>query len=235
MQSSSTTAQRIQAVRTSPTFTRLGPLARLAGVALGQAARVSGPEALELATRELDERWESLTARWQRQWEAAGLDDKVAADTRELSTSLWNIFKALLFTVVMLYDGLLEGLLDAIPSPTVAIPLPPDAPLAEEGLLGSNIPPFYLASVHSALLSLSNLSFVSAPMGDGFEALKRTFYSSLDVLARDGRASASLVRTLAAKAEQSRDRTTYFLDTCEQLVPALNDRLQREVLQVCKV
>ncbi|CEH14190.1 hypothetical protein CBOM_02062 [Ceraceosorus bombacis] len=236
-------ARRIRSSATSHNLPRLGPITRIAGLALGEAARSQTPEVLEEAVHGLEEGLHELSRRWEAGFVSADLST-VAPASEGLTTQLWTLFKSLLFGSVMLYDGLLDGLLEAIPSQPLVVILSPESPGYVEGLTSSNIPPVYLALCHSALQTLSNLSFVSHPMGDSFEALRRTTYAALDILARDARASVSLItdlrRSLAGGEIESshkswrREKVTFFLDACEQLVPSVPDAVHRVVLDVAK-
>lgn len=113
----------------------------------------------------------------ERDWISTSLasvsDDGVAPDSKEMAKSVWTILKTLLFTVLMVADGALSAV--------VFLPLSRSP---------SATTPSSLALV--TLNTLSHLSFAISQFGgvtstgNGFEALKKTFYLSLDILAQDG-------------------------------------------------
>ena len=92
-----------------------------------------------------------------------------APESRETTKKLWATMKTLLFTIVMLTESVLSGV----------VFLPPQS---------SSVTPAILAN--KVLNSLSHLSFVISEFGgvvalsQGFEQLKKTFYLALDILAQ---------------------------------------------------
>ena len=94
---------------------------------------------------------------------------KAAPESREMTKKLWATMKTLLFTIVMLTESVLSGV----------VFLPPQS---------SSVTPATLAN--KVLNSLSHLSFVISEFGgvitlsQGFEQLKKTFYLALDILAQ---------------------------------------------------
>ena len=124
-----------------------------------------------------------------------------AADSRELTASLWSVLKTLLFTAIMISQTCLSA--------TVY-----NAPPSSSRLLGntSSTSPSYPTPSSLALTTLhtlSHLSFiisqfggVTSTSGGGFSELKRTFYTALDVVSADARTSDEFVRAIGAEGQK---------------------------------
>jgi hypothetical protein len=101
---------------------------------------------------------------------ASVTDGGVAPDSKEMAKSVWTVLKTLLFSIIMISDGVLSPL----------IFLPPQA--LHEDVTASSL-------ALSVLHTFSHLAFVISQFGGvtstgkGFEELKKTFYLSLDILA----------------------------------------------------
>ena len=124
-----------------------------------------------------------------------------AADSRELTASIWSVLKTLLFTTIMISQTCLSA--------TVY-----NAPPSSSRLLGntSSTSPSYPTPSSLALTTLhtlSHLSFiisqfggVTSTSGGGFSELKRTFYTALDVVSADARNSDEFVRDIGDEGKK---------------------------------
>ena len=111
-----------------------------------------------------------------------------ASESRQVAADIWIVLKTLLFTIIMLSQSILSTITYSRPVSSAAVP----APLLTHSSLAL-----------STLRTLSQLSFVITKFGgvtstssDGFAELKRVFYSALDVLSADVRASEIFVKAL---------------------------------------
>ncbi|WFD36180.1 hypothetical protein MCUN1_003057 [Malassezia cuniculi] len=235
-------------VQTHPLYPKLGPLSRLVGGALRRCTETLSPEALDelcfghagpLAA--LQATALHLDNSWSKSALAGRSEDQIEMSSRRTTTLIWQTFKTLLFSVTMVYDALVEGIVDQLPSPTVTYAARGTEPST------SNIPLTYLTALRSVLETFMHLYFVTSSFGlDGFEAYRKVFFACLDVLGRDGRASIGTLEDLVAQrggtrpvpaAEASfseRMRTTYYLLVAEQLVADVPDQIiEHQVLPVC--
>lgn len=235
-------------VHAHPLFARLGPLARLVGGAVRRCVAAESPDELtallfgrDAPLAALNRAAAQLDAAWAAGPLAGRADDAIAQPSRHVTTTLWHAFKSLLFASTLVFDALVEAVVDQLPSPTVTYP-------PRDGLPGSsNIAPAYLVMLRHVLNTYMHLYFITASFGlDGFEAYRKVFYACLDVLGRDERAAIATldelgmlrggpVATPAAHASfAERTHTTYFLLVAEQLTADVPDALiEHDILPVC--
>lgn len=236
------------AVHAHPLFARLGPLARLVGGAVRRCVAAESPDELaallfgrDAPLAALSRAVAQLDAAWAAGPLAARPADAIAPPSRHVTTALWHAFKSLLFAATLVFDALVEAVVDQLPSPTVAYP-------PRDGLPGSsNIPPAYLVMLRHVLTTYMHLYFITASFGlDGFEAYRKVFYACLDVLGRDERAAIAALDELgmlrggpvaapaALASFAERTHTTYFLLVAEQLTADVPDALiEHDILPVC--
>ncbi len=268
------TIQRTAALAADVLYPWLGPLSRVLAIGLSSAIKSSTPIALEglLHSRApsaaavgqgspaahhllpLFERIRGLSAHLERGWLASDLagapDSAIAASSQEHTKQLWTVFKSLIFSLTMVFDTMIEALIDMCPSPTEVVRA--DASRAS-GLSGSwppvtssNLPSQYIAIVQEVLRTYGHLYWIVGNFGTaGFTAYTRVFYSSLDILGRDSEACVVLMEQIEPRAqleaqelemnEAKRSAVTYYLDVAEQLTAALPDEmLEKRVLPACK-
>lgn len=253
---SSPTAAKVQALSTHPLFGLLGPLSRLLSCTLSSAVRNMSPQHVQetLLGPAGDAplaRMRNISATWQSQWFGCRLagarSDEIAESSRENTQKLWIVFKTLLFSYTMVFDALMEAIVEVCPTPTVTHPIP-EADKKEalwQAETTSNIPPAYLEAVLSILITYSHLSWITATFGSSaFDAYRRVFFEALEVLSRDGRASLELAVQLAPLGDipasprvnaARRALDTYFLDVVEQVVAQLPDNLITDtILPLCR-
>lgn len=276
------TANALQGILDSTLFPLLGPLSKLMSRALAKAVTSLTPEelsALLLGTADaaLEPRFgeteffpflvrmSRLSSRLEASWLASALaganEDDIVESSRQLTKQLWTTFKTLLFSYTMLFDSMMDALVDMCPSPTLTIPAA--AAVAETDALvdssltsrrwpyasTSNLPPPYLIIVQHVLAIYSHLYWITSTFGsDGFDIYRKVFYSALDVIGRDGEACIQLLELIAPDQvdvvgeldgletnSAKRSATTYFLNVAEQLVGVLPDEVVEElILPICR-
>ena len=235
-------------VQGHPLYARLGPLSRLVGGALRRCTATQSPEALHALCfdrgaplLQLHDAAAQLDAAWSHSALAGRAADEISPESRGTTTLFWQTFKTLLFAVTMVFDALVEGVVDELPSPTATYAARDGGPST------SNIPTPYLHALRRILETYMHLYFITSSFGlDGFEAYRKVFFACLDVLGRDGRATIETLADLvslrggtnpspaATASFAERMRTTYYLLVSEQLVADVPDQLiEREILPVC--
>ncbi|CBQ73281.1 conserved hypothetical protein [Sporisorium reilianum SRZ2] len=262
------TAKMLQGVLDSTLFPLLGPLSKLMSRALAKAVSSLTPEelsALLLGTTDaalVPQTGESeffpllvcmsrlsshLEASWLSSPLAGANEDQIVESSRQLTKQLWTTFKTLLFSYTMVFDSMMDALVDMCPSPTLTVP----APVLEETEAAqrkwphastSNLPLPYLVIVQHVLATYSHLYWITSTFGsDGFDVYRKVFYSALDVLGRDGEACIQLLELIYPSAvglepnAAKRSSTTYFLNVAEQLVRVLPDAVVEQlVLPLCR-
>ncbi len=275
------TARSLQHVIDSTLFSVLGPLSKLMSRALAKAVTSLTPAqlssmllgtsdaALEPQTGEVEffpvlVRMSRLSSQLEAAWLSsplAGADEAQIAETsRQLTKQMWTVFKTLLFSYTMVFDSMMDALVDMCPSPTLTMP-PALDPEPEEGvgsaLQGkqrkwprastSNLPAPYLLLVQLMLATFSHLYWITSTFGaDGFDVYRKVFYSALDVLGRDGEACIQLLELIAPVSPNptapststdglemnasKRSSTTYFLNVAEQLIAVLPDEVVEQLI-----
>ncbi|KAI0036466.1 hypothetical protein K488DRAFT_82084 [Vararia minispora EC-137] len=156
-------------------------------------------------------------------------DNLIAADSKEIAKTLWNVLKYLLFATVMVSQACLTSVVYARQ--------PPGAPSAESlALLVLDI--------------LQHLSIVAPAGASGFAELKKLFYTALDILSADPSLSDEFVRGLSRagsmglSSSSSSSRLTPYqsslqsvrLSCIEQLVPVLSPSvIESHVFPLCSL
>ena len=262
------TAKALRIVTESTLFPLLGPLSKLMSRALAKAVTSLTPEelsALLLGTTDaalnppvgqveffpLLVRMSRLSLQLEAAWLAsplAGAEEESIVDTsKPFAKQLWTAFKTLLFSYTMVFDSMMDALVDMCPSPTVTVP-----PTAEQqadtsrkwpAASTSNLPLPYLSVVQHVLAVYSHLYWITSTFGsDGFDVYRKVFYSALDVLGRDGESCIQLLELVAppemGETEANRAKrstTTYFVNVAEQLVGVLPDAVVEQlILPICR-
>ncbi|KAJ9479354.1 putative peroxisomal matrix Pex8 protein [Pseudozyma hubeiensis] len=279
---SGSTATILQSVLDSTLFPFLGPLSKLMSRALAKAVTSLTPEeisslllgtadaALETQIGDIEFfplliRMSRLSSRLEAAWLdsplAGAKEEEIVESSRQLTKQLWTTFKTLLFSYTMVFDSMMDALVDMCPSPTLTIPpavgAETQAPEAQSrrwpSASTSNLPQPYLLVVQHVLATYSHLYWITSTFGsDGFDVYRKVFYSALDVIGRDGEACIQLLEliapvrvdptdpsTIPADALESnaakRSSTTYFLNVAEQLVAVLPDQVVEQlVLPICQ-
>lgn len=220
----------------NPLFTLLGPLSRILSLALSSATRTLSPLQMQEMLGPLMERMQILAQQWQARWLSCRLagstEEDIDAECRAQTTQLWSIFKTLLFSYTMIFDALMEAIVDVCPSPTLTLP-PSTASPAGRLCSTSNIPASYLNLTTTILTTYSHLSWITASFGTtAFDAYRRVFYEALEVLARDSQSCVNLVERLAPEEGERfavnagrRAAVTYYLDVVEQSMGSLPDEM----------
>ncbi|SPO24405.1 uncharacterized protein UTRI_03673 [Ustilago trichophora] len=275
------TAQVLRSVTESTLFPLLGPLSKLASRALAKAVTSLTPEQLSsmlLGTSDaalepqhgeaeffpLLVRMSRLSSRLEASWLSSPLagasEEQIVESSRQLTKQLWTVFKTLLFSYTMVFDSMLDALVDMCPSPTLTIP--PTVVSETEALVDSsvqdtnrkwprastsNLPAPYLIIVQLVLATYSNLYWITSTFGsDGFDVYRKVFYSALDVIGRDGEACIQLLELIAPVAVDAvdsstsadgletntakRSSTTYFLNVAEQVIGVLPDAVVEQLI-----
>lgn len=270
-----TTAKVLQGVLDSTLFPLLGPLSKLMSRALAKAVTSLTPDELSsllLGTADtalvpqggeaeffpLLVRMSRLSSRLEASWLSSPLagatEDQIVESSRPLTKQLWSAFKTLLFSYTMVFDSMLDALVDMCPSPTLTVP--PTVVTETEALVDSsltsrrwpyastsNLPAPYLLVVQHVLATYAHLYWITSTFGaDGFDVYRKVFYSALDVIGRDGEACIQLLELICPVPidgvegnTAKRSTTTYFLNVVEQLVRVLPDALiEQLVLPICR-
>lgn len=246
LKADSLTSTRAATFTSEPLFSLMGPLSRMVSLALSNATRTMSPlqlqELLLLGQGSFINRMQILSRQWQSKWLSCRLagatSDDIEPSSRNQTTQLWSIFKTLLFSYTMIFDALIEAIVDVCPSPTITI-----SPTVNSNSLSSsskwpasttsNIPPTYLELTTSILVVYSHLSWITSTFGSSaFDAYRRVFHESLEVLARDNQACINLVEKIAPEYGMDLQRNsgrraavTYYLDVVEQGMGALPDEM----------
>ncbi|TKY89262.1 hypothetical protein EX895_001793 [Sporisorium graminicola] len=267
------TGKILQGVMESTLFPLLGPLSKLMSRALAKAVTSLTPEelsALLLGTTDaalvqqsgeieffpMLVRMSRLSSHLEASWLSSPLaganEDQIVEASRQLTKQLWTSFKTLLFSYTMVFDSMMDALVDMCPSPTLTVPPPTmgaegDADRKWPRASTSNLPVPYLVIVQHVLATYSHLYWITSTFGsDGFDVYRKVFYSALDVIGRDGEACIQLLELIAPITgagdadglemnTAKRSATTYFLNVAEQLIRVLPDQVVEElVLPVCR-
>lgn len=277
----SPTVRVIRDVTDSTLFPLLGPLSKLMSRALAKAVTSLTPDqlsALLLGTSDaalvpqtgeaeffpLLVRMSRISSRLEASWLSSPLagadEEQIAESSRQLTKELWNVFKALLFSYTMVFDSMMDSVVDMCPSPTLTIPPPATTetdeqtnPALQQGdrrwplASTSNLPTPYLTVVQMVLATYSHLYWITSTFGsDGFDVYRKVFYSALDVVGRDGEACIQLLELIAPVSMDAvessistdclemnaakRSSNTYFLNVAEQLVGVLPDEVVEQLV-----
>ncbi|EAU85803.1 hypothetical protein CC1G_05020 [Coprinopsis cinerea okayama7 len=269
---SSAFAQTLQSITTSPLTAAISSISRFTSNVL--SLMLDSPSSSHFA-EDVIAVWQTLdtlrevTKKVERDWISTSLasvtDAGIAPDSKPLAKDVWTILKTLLFTVIMIADGALSPLIFIPPSAFPAPPSPARPSSPQPSSPGNHNPPQTTAEpppsitpstlALTALHALSHLSFVISQFGgvtstgNGFEELKKTFYLSLDILARssgsaEGRHEAEMyVRDSCRALHEGRGegnvtfrhaKQAFTLASIEQLVPVIGDACVRDwVWGVC--
>lgn len=132
-----------------------------------------------------------------------------APETKALAVNVWTILKTLLFMCIRLLQQVLNVVLFVSPPPSPSISL--SAPHGSS----SPWPPSPFEMTHTALKTLSHLSFilprfggVSSTTSSALPELLKAFYTALDVLSTSPDQSRLLVRTLEQELHLTRQKGT---------------------------
>ncbi|PWN87881.1 hypothetical protein FA10DRAFT_262325 [Acaromyces ingoldii] len=253
------TVERSGMMTRHPLFSLLGPLSRMLSLSLSSVVRSlpsaglhdilfaeDGENGPAMATR-----MKSIAGRWQSQWLSSRLsgltEDQIAPDARPRTTEMWSVFKTMLFSFTMIFDALMEAVVDVCPSPTITTPIDASTPPQEgqkwPATSTSNIPLPLLEVTSTILITYSRLSWITSSFGSStFEAYRRVFFEALDVIGRDGEASLALLDFIRPDAPGTleanrarRAKATYYMDVVEQLIPSLSDEvIEGELLPICR-
>ncbi|KAK0551440.1 hypothetical protein OC845_002152 [Tilletia horrida] len=205
----------------------------------------------ETLLRRLERLAKGLEATWWNSELSTCKQEQMTESTQALTKELWSIFKTLLFSYTMIFDSLVEAVVDMCPSPTITIPAAAqtgssvtDASSTLPGwgpITTSNIPTAYLQCMHAILTTYAHFYWVTSTFGhDGFDVYRSVFYSALDVVGRDGEACVGVMEALVPHLSHGPDSlqetsSTYFMLVAEQLVAVLPDKMiEQLVLPVCK-
>ncbi|CDU26401.1 uncharacterized protein SPSC_06595 [Sporisorium scitamineum] len=265
------TGKVLQGVLDSTLFPLLGPLSKLMSRALAKAVTSLTPEelsALLLGTPDaalvpqsgeveffpLLVRMSRLSSHLEASWLSSPLaganEDQIVESSRQLTKQLWTTFKMLLFSYTMVFDSMMDALVDMCPSPTLTIPpavvAETDANRKWPPASTSNLPLPYLLIVQHVLATYSHLYWITSTFGsEGFDVYRKVFYSALDVIGRDGEACIQLLQLISPTHDTAsgvletnvakRSATTYFLNVAEQLIRVLPDEVVEQlILPVCR-
>jgi hypothetical protein len=216
-------------------FPLLGPLSRLVSSAAEKVAELARPEeATRLLYTGLSgesaqdggvvSRFVTTASRLHDRFVISKIGDVAVKDLDEASkTALadtWSALKSFLFVTIQLFDGVLDGLVEVLPSPVFAVSrYETQADLAVHLRPTSNIPLHILEILTLQLQGLMKLSFITFsptnPAGatgeasaadpsqitsneiyERFTTYRHAFYAALEVLKTDSGASVYLVSSL---------------------------------------
>ncbi|KAF9465773.1 hypothetical protein BDZ94DRAFT_1159342 [Collybia nuda] len=232
-------AERVKAMSSSPIMAAIASLSKLTAVVLGALINSSAESLLE-AAEVLDAfRWIAVNV--ERDWKTSPFasvrnEDEIAFDTRDLSQSIWLLLKTLLFSTIMVADGVLASAIFVRPkNRSTRVPIIPQI-LAQ-----------------STLQTLFHISFVVSQLGgvtatatgddQGFKELRRVFYLAIDVLSSDIHSNnigddvnnicedfieVNSSQTPSTMQSFDQAKTAYVLACMEQLVPQLGVRCLRD-------
>ncbi|RDB15275.1 Peroxisomal biogenesis factor 8 [Hypsizygus marmoreus] len=228
---SSSVAQTIQGMSSSPTMAAMASLSKLTALVLG-TLKDDAPGGLNEASETLHA-FKDIASNVENDWELSGLagaksDDDIAQDTRELSKTIWFLLKTLLFSTIMVADGVLK----------VVVYARPVSPSQSRSVTPQTI-------AQTTLKTLFHISFVVSQFGGvtatatseepGFIELRKVFYLGIDVLSSQEPLGGSqtcerfvqelandlrgVVKTTSGAFEYA--KVAYVLSCIEQLVPLL--------------
>lgn len=253
LSASSGTALRANLLNDHPLFKQFGPLSRLLSLAFSNLIRSLNSTQLQVNLLGLSpeasnaplSRMHAIATEWESRWLGSRLagakENEISQSSKAQTKIMWSIFKTLLFSYTMIFDALMEAIVDVCPTFTETRPIPAESTETKKQWLAtteSNIPPVYLQIVRTMLLTYSNLSWIISTFGiGGFDAYRRVFYEALEVLGRDGRASVALTIDLIPSPlgliqhnAARRAKATFFLDVVEQLMVQLPDDLIEDII-----
>ncbi|UZJ55456.1 hypothetical protein CBS101457_004776 [Exobasidium rhododendri] len=245
LKADSPTASNTAAFASNPLYSLMGPLSRILSLALSNVTRTMQPLQVQEMLIEkggLLARMQKLAHQWQTKWLSCRLagasEEDIDAASKSQVTQLWGAFKTLLFSYTMIFDALMEAIVDSCPSPTITLKPTPESISSSSGRWPpstiSNIPATYLLLTKTILLTYSHLSWITSTFGStAFDAFRRVFYEALEVLVRDEQACVNLVELLAPERTDSslqdnrgrRAAVTYYFDVVEQSMVALPDEM----------
>lgn len=177
-------------------MTSIAPLSKLASLVLSLLLKSRPKDGISVA-EDILQLYSTMSQCMAANWKGSVLstvpEDSISPESLGLTRSIWNIFKTLLFSMIMVSEAVLSSI----------IFVPPQV-----YLLHNNGPtPSSLALI--TLRTLSHLSFVVSQFGlfttsspdESFKELKKTFYIALDILA-DGKVQAErFVREVCVQNE----------------------------------
>ncbi|KAG6829465.1 hypothetical protein H0H92_004427 [Tricholoma furcatifolium] len=273
--SNSSFDQRIRTMTQSPTMLYLAGISKLSALTL-ELLIESSADGLRMASKMMD-MYQTMAARVEQDWKVSEFasvqtEDElcesvdifteftevlnyyvIASDKRQMYKSVWLLLKTLLFSTIMVGDGILGAVIYARPVFSHA----------------GNVTPHVLAK--SILRTLSHLSFVVSQFGGvtatavsddpGFVELRKVFYLALDILSAQEQSNRSqlaspvlnpienfvkeIVMDLGVDSSVPREisarygmlhqaKTAYTLACIEQLVPSMgNSCLKDYVWPLC--
>ena len=273
LKSPSQTIERCRTITQSTLFPSLGPLSKLLSRALAHEVTLKDPESLALLvlngpagsrtlTNPILQRMLQLAEALESAWLSSALagvkEEDIVPESRQYTAQLWTVFKSVLFSYTMVFDSMLDSLVDMCPSPTTTFPPAQVSHVEGEATRRwppastSNLPPVYLLIVQSMLRTYSKLYWITSTFGsDGFDVYRKVFYSAIDVIGRDGEACIALLEEIRPDASAflngtssgevverqslehntaKRSGITYFLNVAEQIVPVLPDEVVEQML-----
>ncbi|CAD6955371.1 unnamed protein product [Tilletia laevis] len=222
---SSITARRLQTLQTNDAFRTIAPLSRILSGTLARLARKLSPE--DMSARLFG----------------------VVTETKDVAST--DATNTILFSYTMIFDSLVDAVLDMCPSPTITIPAPTPSSFSSttatssESRWGpastSNIPTPYLQCMHAVLSTYAHMYWITSTFGhDGFDVYRSVFYSALDVIGRDGEACVGVLEAMVPHLSYGPDRlqetsATYFMLVSEQVVALLpSEIIKGLVLKICR-
>ncbi|KAF9514564.1 hypothetical protein BS47DRAFT_1342867 [Hydnum rufescens UP504] len=215
--------QDIVSVSQDSVFKSLAPICKLMSRSLMLLAELRS-QAVWVLMGQVAKTLDGISIKVEHSWSSSALsmisdEDTLAATIRPTTQQLWNVFKTLLFSAVLIFQSIIDVIiLQNSPHSTISS-LPSSGGLASE-ILGS----------------LFHLSFISSKFGGltaeggGFTEQKRTFFAALDILSGDSSASEALLGSLVSNSDGSseavrRSRAAFFLACAEQLIPVVGDHI----------
>ncbi|KAH9927056.1 hypothetical protein B0H21DRAFT_826484 [Amylocystis lapponica] len=233
-------AQDVQALISSHSLTSMASLARFCAQVLSVLAESRPLRGWPVMAHGMW-RLESLAQKIEVQWVKSPLasisdDSAIAPDARELTTTLWAIFKTLLFTSIMISQAVLSSVV-FIPHPSTTLP-------STEILTPYSLAVTVLRTLFHLAFVIHQFGGVTSTSEGGFVELRRAFYMALDVLSASPHESEQFVadlcdsfkseELLGAPSSFVYTKRAYALACIEQLVPVLSDgRTRTDVFELC--
>ncbi|KAG6819776.1 hypothetical protein H0H93_008783 [Arthromyces matolae] len=176
-----TEPETVKTMSTSPEMNSLAGLSRLTALTLGLLIETS-PGGIDDAYSTL-QNYQTIASRVERDWKSSEFasilsEDELGADAKESYKSVWLILKSLLFSILMVSDGILGAIVYVDPAAAAS---------------SSNTSRITIDTLAKSILqTLFLLSFVVSQFGGvtatavgdepGFVELRKVFYLALDVL-----------------------------------------------------
>ncbi|KAJ7600852.1 hypothetical protein C8J56DRAFT_1038477 [Mycena floridula] len=221
--------ESLQSLVSAPVMTSIASISKLLSLTLSLLIESRPEKGIPVAHQILQELY-TMTHNVEMDWKISLLATvaDVEANSREITITIWNTLKTMLFSIIMISDAAL--------SPIVFIPPSIYAPSSTST---GHATPSSLSLPHSSdpwqpFIRSSN---------EGFKELKKTFYIALDILGNDNISSGQAEKFVRETCKldgislgdaYTQSKKGYLLACIEQLVPVISGEcIQDIVFPIC--